>query len=282
MVLEKIAHYLIVLLIIIINKFALANNSHTYKPHPQPPYLYSSSAVVYSVNSQQKILSKNATVVMPIASLTKLMTAVVVLQSNTPLANKVTISSEDIDYLRHTYSHLAVGTRFSRQQLLLMMLMSSENRAAAALARTTYKNKKQFIQQMNIQAKKIGMYHTVFYDATGLDQRNVANADDLVKLVKLAYKYQLIRAYSTTAGANIRIGRYYHHYVNTDALVVHHNLPILLSKTGFINESGHHLVLYTLINHRPIIIILINSANSTARVMDGLAVQHYLLNLHTK
>ena len=97
-------------------------------------------------------------------------------------------------------------------------------------------------------------------------------------ILVLAYKYQTIRTDSTTTGANILVSNYYHHYANTDALVVHHDLPILLSKTGFISESGHHLVLYSLIKGHPVIIILMNSASSRARVIDGLAVKNYLLH----
>lgn len=242
------------------------------------PTLYSYAAVAYDVDNDKIIFSKHANTILPMASITKLMTAIIVLESDVSLSDSVTISEDDTDSIRNTYSRLRIGQSFTRKNLLLMALMSSENRAAACLGRTTYDNTSQFVKKMNEKAKELGMNNTKFYDTTGLDQRNISSPLDLVKLVKAAFKYKEIKNFSTTEGADVSLGGYYHHYINSDALVRGHNMPILLSKTGFINESGHHVALYTMINNRPVIIVLMDSASTRARSLDGIAIKHYLMN----
>jgi D-alanyl-D-alanine endopeptidase (penicillin-binding protein 7) len=242
------------------------------------PYLYSYSAVAYDVDQEKIIFSKHANTILPMASITKLMTGIIVLDSDVSMSQEVKISTDDIDSIRNSYSRLRVGQTFTRKNLLLMALMSSENRAASALGRTTFNSRAEFISKMNEKAASLGMTNTKFYDTTGLDQRNVSTPLDLLKLVKAAYQYKEIRNYSTTAGADILLGDYYHHYINSDSLVRGHNMEILLSKTGFINESGHHVVLYAKIKDHPVIIVLMDSASSRARAIDGIAIKHYLLN----
>ncbi len=263
-----------------VNPIPAANNSdiESVMNDNLGPSLYSYSAVAYDVDQEKIIFSKRANTILPMASITKLMTAVVVLESDVSMSQDVRISADDIDTIRNTYSRLRVGQSFTRKNLLLMALMSSENRAAAVLGRTTFNSREEFISKMNEKAAALGMVNTKFYDTTGLDQRNISTPLDLVKLVKAAYQYKDIRNDSTTEGADVLLGDYYHHYINSDALVRGHNMDILLSKTGFINESGHHVALYAKIKDHPVIIVLMDSASSRARAIDGIAIKHYLLN----
>jgi D-alanyl-D-alanine endopeptidase (penicillin-binding protein 7) len=244
------------------------------------PSLYSYAAIAYDVDQDKVIFSKHANTMLPIASITKLMTAMIVLDSNVSMSQEVIITNEDVDNIRNTYSRLKVGHAFTRKNLLLMALMSSENRAASALGRATFDSRKEFIRKMNQKASALGMIHTKFYDTTGLDQRNVSTPLDLINLVKAAYEYKEIKEDSTTQGADILLGEYYHHYINSDSLVRGHSMDIMLSKTGFINESGHHVVLYAKIKTHPVIIVLMNSASSRARAIDGIAIRNYLLNFY--
>ncbi|MFN7093889.1 MAG: serine hydrolase, partial [Burkholderiales bacterium] len=215
---------------------------------------------------------------LPIASITKLMTAMVVLDSGVDLNEYVTITGADVDNLRNTYSRLRVGMQLKRKDLLLLALMSSENRAAFALGRTAYPGGiKVFIAKMNQKARSLGMLHSQFYDPTGLTTTNQSTAEDLSKMVQAAFKYDIIRQDTTTKGADVVLGRnYVHHYINSDALVRGSKFQIELSKTGFINEAGHCLVLYSMIGKRPIIMIFLNSAGKSGRLIDAIAVRNYI------
>lgn len=245
------------------------------------PRLYSYSAIALNANTGNVVVSKNPTTKMPIASITKLMTAMVALDSQDNLDEYVTISAEDIDTLRNTFSRLKVGMQLRRRDLLLLALMSSENRAAHALARTSYVGgTHEFIQKMNEKAKTLGMIHTQFYDPTGLTTTNQSTAEDLTKMVQAAFEYQLIKDDTTTKGADIAFSpRYVHHYINSDALVRIGKFPIYLSKTGFINEAGHCLVLYSMIDSKPIIMVFLNSAGKSGRLIDAIAVKNYIQKL---
>lgn len=242
------------------------------------PRLHSHAAYVVSANDDRIYINKNSTQVLPIASITKLMTAIVVLDSKVNLDEYVSISAEDVDNLRNTSSRLKVGMQLRRRDLLLLALMSSENRAAFAVARTTFVGgMKPFITQMNAKAKAIGMTNTKFYDPTGLTVENKATASDLAKMVKTAYQYDLIREDSTTKAADVQLSaRYTHRYINSDALVRGDNMQIKVSKTGFINEAGHCLVLYSLVETKPVIMVFLNSPGKSGRFSDALAMRNYI------
>ena len=242
------------------------------------PKLYSYSALVINANTNEVIVSKNPNVKMPIASITKLMTAMVVLDADPDLDEYVTISASDIDTLRNTYSRLGVGMQLKRRNLLLLALMSSENRAANALGRTTYPGGiKEFTRKMNEKARSLGMRHSQFYDSTGLTNANQATAEDLAKMVEAAFKYDLIKTYTTTKQSTVILGpRYVHRYINSDALVRNGTFPIAVSKTGFINEAGHCLVLYSIVAGQPIIMVFLNSAGKGGRLVDAIAIKNYI------
>ena len=242
------------------------------------PRLYSYSAIALNADSGEIIVSKNPNIQLPMASITKLMTAMVVLDSGVSMDDYVTITSDDIDTLRNTYSRLKVGMQFRRSDLLLLALMSSENRAAHALGRTTFKGGLNvFVSKMNAKAKSLGMLHTQYFDPTGLTNMNKSTANDLAKLVQAAYLYEQIRRDTTTKNADVMFGpRYTHRYMNSDALVRGNNMQIELSKTGFINEAGHCLAIYSIIENKPIIMVFLNSAGKSGRVIDAMTVKNYV------
>ena len=242
------------------------------------PRLYSYAALAVDAGSGQILVSKNPNARLPIASISKLMTAIVMLDSGANLDEYVSISADDVDTLRNTSSRLKVGMVLKRRDLLLLALMSSENRAAFALGRTAYPGGiKVFIQKMNEKSKSLGMLHTQFYDPTGLTTSNQSTAQDLAKMVQAAFTYDPIREATTTKGADVQLGKnYVHHYVNSDALVRSGSLQIALSKTGFINEAGHCLVLYSIVNKQPIIMVFLNSVGKSGRLLDAIAVKNYV------
>lgn len=246
------------------------------------PRLYSYSAIALDADANKILVSKNPNAQLPIASITKLMTAMVVLDSKANLDEYITISSSDIDTLRNTFSRLKVGMQLRRRDLLLLALMSSENRAAHALGRTAYPGGiNLFLQKMNEKAKSLGMTHTHFYDPTGLTTSNQSTASDLSKMVKAAFSYSEIREDTTTKAADVRLGSHYtHRYINSDALVRGGKFPIYLSKTGFINEAGHCLVLYSIINKKPIIMVFLNSVGKSGRLLDAMSVKNYIQRLY--
>lgn len=250
------------------------------RQNPTRLNINSYAAAAVDANTGEVLYSKNPDVQLPIASITKLMTAVVMLNANKNPSEYVTITSDDIDTQRNTFSRLKVGLAMQREELLLLALMSSENRAAHALGRTTFSGgTPQFIAMMNKTAKSIGMNNTQYFDPTGLTTENKSTALDLTKMVREAYKYKQIKEYSTTQNADVQLGpRYFHRYVNSDALVRNGNMPILLSKTGFINEAGHCLVIYTMIGNRPIIITLLNSRGTSSRANDAIKIRNYLMS----
>jgi len=242
------------------------------------PGFYSYSALALDADTGKILVSKNPHTKMPIASISKLMTAMVLLDSGADLNQYVTISAADVDTLRKTPSHLSIGMQLKRKDLLLLALMSSENRAAFALGRTAYPGGiKVFISKMNQKAKALGMNNTQFYDPTGLTKQNQSTAEDLSKMVQAAFSYDLIRQDTTTKGADVALSsNYIHHYINSDALVRAGKFQIELSKTGFINEAGHCLVLYSIVGKEPIVMVFLNSAGKSGRLLDALAVKNYI------
>jgi D-alanyl-D-alanine endopeptidase (penicillin-binding protein 7) len=242
------------------------------------PSLYSSAALVVNEQSGEHIYEKNSRNVTPIASVSKLMTAIVTLDMHLPLDEPITITEDDVDTLKHSSSRLLVGTTLTRGEVLHLALMASENRAAHALARTAPVGLAAFIAQMNQTARSLGMVNTHFEDPTGLTSENVSTATDLVKLVQAAYRYPEIRAFSTseeyTFTSNVNGREYSFH--NTNPLVKSDNWEIGLSKTGYISEAGKCLVMQATIDSTPVVIVLLDSAGKLTRIGDANRIKRWL------
>ncbi|BAN34532.1 peptidase s11 d-alanyl-d-alanine carboxypeptidase 1 [Sulfuricella denitrificans skB26] len=240
--------------------------------------LLSSSAIVVDQKTGRTLFGKNTDARMPIASITKLMTAMVVLDAQLPLDEKIVISNEDRDSLKGTHSRIKVGTKMSRQLALQLALMSSENRAAAALGRDYPGGLPAFVVAMNRKAASLGMSHTQFVDSTGLNSNNVSTALDLVKMVNAAYAYPLISEMTTTGfyDVEMRGGPRRVQFKNTNMLVRNKTWEIGLSKTGFINEAGHCLVMQANIANRPMVIVLLDSWGKLSRVGDAQRIKKWI------
>jgi D-alanyl-D-alanine endopeptidase (penicillin-binding protein 7) len=243
-----------------------------------PLLLASSKALVINQLTGEIIFAKNTNQSTPIASVTKLMTAMVMLDAHLPMDDLLFIADEDVDYLKGTRSRLSVGTPLTRGELLQLALMSSENRAAAALARNYPGGLSVFLSAMNTKAEILGMKSTHFYDPTGLDSNNVSTAEDLVKMVNAAYHYPEIRQVTTTASQEITLyGRENPiNFVNTNSLVRGGDWVIGLSKTGFINEAGRCLVMQAEISGQPMIIVLLDSAGKQSRIGDANRIRKWI------
>lgn len=238
--------------------------------------LESKAALVMNAVTGEVLYAKNTNQAVPIASITKLMTAMVVLDAKLPLDEAITISEEDIDRMRNTSSRLSVGTVLSRAELLLLALMSSENRAAHALARTYPGGVNAAVAAMNRKAAALGMTQTRFEDGTGLSSNNVASPKDLVALVKTSNTYPLIRRFSTTGGHAVAIKDSVQQFNNTNALVKNPDWEIGVSKTGFINEAGKCLVMQAKIKSTPVVMVLMDSWGKYTRIGDAVRVKKWL------
>lgn len=245
------------------------------------PRLRSAAVIVQDQNTDEFLLSKKPEAVMPIASITKLMTGMVILDSGINMGDLITIEESDKDRLRYSRSHLYVGTRLSRMQALLLALMASENRAAHALARTYPGGKNEFIRAMNRKAESLGLSETRFEDASGLSEGNVSSAQDLCSLVNAAYRYPLIRDFTTRKEIVLENGRKRLRFVNTNSLVRRNGWDIGLSKTGYIQESGRCLVMQTLLKERPVVIVLLNASGNSSRINDVLRIRRWLEKIET-
>ena len=240
-------------------------------------------AIVVNQNTGEVIYQKNADKKASIASLTKLMTAMIVLDSGLDLSKEITITKADIDRVKRTTSRLPIGSKLSRYELLKASLISSDNRAAFALSRSYPSGREGFINAMNVKAIQLDMQKSQFSDPTGLDKRNISTAKDLLKLVRAAYQYSVIRDLTTTPSDNIRIGKKRNSigFNNTNPLV-RKGWDIGLSKTGFIRESGRCLVLQTIINEEPIIIVLLNSYGKLTRFADVKRIKNWMNKINKK
>jgi len=243
-----------------------------------PLRLASAKALVINQLTGETIFAKNTDLPTPIASVTKLMTAMVVLDANLPMDEVLTITNEDVDYLKHTHSRLSVGTELTRGELMQLALMASENRAASALGRNYPGGINAFIRAMNAKAQMLGMNMSQFVDSTGLDSNNISTAEDLAKMVSAAYQYTHIRQVSTTPSQEITLygRRSPLSFVNTNALVRGGNWVIGLSKTGFINEAGRCLVMQAEISGQPMIIVLLNSEGKLSRIGDANRIRKWI------
>ena len=236
----------------------------------------SSAAGGLAQGNGEVIYQKNASTVVPIASITKLMTAMVVLDSQPNLSAPVTIGEEDIDTLKGSRSRLSVGTVLTREHALLLALMSSENRAAHTLARHYPGGLHTFVEAMNRKARSLGMMDTHFQDPTGLTSNNVSTANDLAKMVAAAHTYPLIREFSTTSGAMVETNGRLLEYHNTNALVKSTTWDIGLSKTGYIQEAGKCLVMQARVAERPVVIVLLDSAGKMTRIGDANRIKRWM------
>ncbi len=242
----------------------------------QEPSLKSQAALVVDQESGEILLGKNAQSKLPIASLTKLMTAIVTLDAELDPDEPVTIAKADVDRLRGSHSRLQVGTTLTRDELLHVALMASENRAASALAGSYPGGKEACVLAMNLKAQLLGMSGTRFEDGTGLSSRNVSTAQDLAKLVRAAHAYPKIRDYTTSASYQVKIGRRAMRFGNTNRLTRSSRWDIGLSKTGYIAEAGRCLVMQVTLAGRSIIIVLLDSWGKYTRVGDATRIRQWL------
>ena len=240
--------------------------------------LASSKALIINQNTGEVIYAKNTGLTTPIASITKLMTAMVMLDANQPFDEMLYVSGEDVDYIKSTSSRLSVGAGLSRGDMLQLALMASENRAASAIGHNYPGGKYAFIKAMNAKAKVIGMTHSRFVDPTGLDSENVSTAEDLAKMVQAAYQYPDIRLATTSPSHEVYMeGRQYAvNFNNTNGLVRGGEWQIGLSKTGFINEAGRCLVMQATIAGEPMIVVLLDSIGKQTRIGDANRVRKWM------
>ena len=240
--------------------------------------LRSESAIVMDVKHGNVIYGKNVDKIRPIASITKLMTAMVVLDAKLPLNEKITIRSADVDRIKNTRSRLSLGAKLTREELLLLSLMSSDNRAAAALGRTYPGGKKVFVKAMNNKAFELGMGNSFFVESTGLSSRNVSTARDLAKLVEAAHSYKLIRKCTTTAVHSIKLPHRKRSllYKNSNSLVRRGAWDIDVSKTGFLKAAGRCLVMHAQILGKPVIIVLLDSWGKNTRIGDANRIKKWM------
>jgi D-alanyl-D-alanine endopeptidase (penicillin-binding protein 7) len=238
--------------------------------------LKSASALVLDQATGQALIEKQAGAVQPIASLTKLMTAMVLLDARLDPQEMLTITRDDMDMLRHSRSRLPVGTRLPREQALLLALLASENRAAHALGRTFPGGLTAFVEAMNTKARTLGLEETKFEDPTGLSAGNVASAHDLARIMDAAYRYPEIRDFTTRPETTIQSGRRSIQFPNTNALVRSPRWNIGLSKTGYIEEAGRCLVMQAMLANRPVLIILLDSWGKYSRLGDANRIKSWL------
>lgn len=240
--------------------------------------LASLNAVVVDASARRPVYAKGADDVTPIASLTKLMTAIVTLDAGLALDEPIAIDMDDLDFLKGTRSRLRMGASLSRREMLRLALMSSENRAASSLARNYPGGSPAFVTAMNAKAAALGMTRTSFADATGLSARNVSTANDLAILVAAAAQYPQIREFSTTGSHYVEVqpsGQTLA-FNNTNNLVKNSAWDIQLSKTGYIREAGKCLVMMATIASKPFVIVLLDSAGKYTRLGDAQRVRHWL------
>ena len=238
--------------------------------------LKSSVALVVDQDTQEVLFSKNDQAVLPIASITKLMTGLLVSEAQLPLDEMITITQADVDTEKGSRSRLAVGTTLSRGELLHLALMASENRAAHALGRTYPGGLPTFVSLMNARAKMLGMTDTTYVEPTGLSSRNQSSARDLATLVGFAHGDPLLRELSTSTGYQVAVGRRTLQYNNTNRLVKNPAWDIGLQKTGYISEAGQCLVMQAKVAGRKLIMVFLDSAGKLTRIADAERVRRWV------
>ena len=241
-----------------------------------PLDLKSSVALVVDQDTHEVLLRKNDQAVLPIASLTKLMTALVIVEARQPLDDVLTVTEDDVDTEKNSSSRLAVGTKLTREEMLHLALMASENRAAHALGRYYPGGLSAFVQAMNKKAQELGMTSTRYVEPTGLSSNNQSSAPDLAMLVKTAYNYPLLREFSTSQEYQVAVGSRQVQFHNTNGLVRNHSWDIGLQKTGYIAEAGRCLVMQARMAGRKLIMVFLDSAGKYSRLADAERVRHWI------
>ncbi len=241
-----------------------------------PLDLRSSVAYVIDQETHEVLVSKNEEAVLPIASLTKLMTGLLISEAKLPMDEMLTITKEDVDTEKGSTSRLHVGATLSRGELLHLALMASENRAASALGRTFPGGKEVFVEKMNAKAQELGMTDTHYVEPTGLSSKNHSSARDLAMLVNVASADSLLREYSTSPGYQVALGRRKLRYNNTNRLVLNPRWEIGLQKTGYIAEAGQCLVMQTKVAGRKLIMVFLDSAGKLSRLGDAERVRRWV------
>ncbi|MRD45742.1 D-alanyl-D-alanine endopeptidase [Caenimonas koreensis DSM 17982] len=241
-----------------------------------PLDLKSSVALVIDQDTREVLLSKNDSAVLPIASLTKLMTGTLISEARLPMDEQITITQDDVDTEKGSRSRLKVGTTLSRGELLHLALMSSENRAAHALGRTYPGGLATFVSLMNAKAKALGMKDTRYVEPTGLSSQNQSSAHDLATLVAAAYHDPVVREYSTSPGHQVAVGNRTLTYNNTNRLVKNPDWDIGLQKTGYISEAGQCLVMQAKVAGRKLIMVFLDSAGKLSRIGDAERVRKWV------
>ena len=239
-------------------------------------HLRSASVLVQDADSGEVVYTKNSDAIVPIASITKLMTAIVTLDRKLDMQQPVVISRDDMDSIKGTRSRLRPGTSLTREQLLMLALMASENRAAAALGRTYPGGTEAAVVAMNQKAAELGMTDSRFVDPTGLNPGNVSSARDLAKLVAAAHGYDRIREYTTRSEASVTAMGRKVSFHNTNGLVRNHHWDIGLSKTGYISEAGRCLVMRVRLASKDLIVVLLDSWGKQTRIGDANRLRKWL------
>jgi D-alanyl-D-alanine endopeptidase (penicillin-binding protein 7) len=246
---------------------------------PDALALKSSAALVVDQDTQEVLFRKNESAVLPIASITKLMTGLLVSEAKLPLGELITINQSDVDTEKGSSSRLSVGTQLSRGELLHLALMASENRAAHALGRSFPGGLESFISLMNARARMLGMHDTSYVEPTGLSSNNQSSATDLATLVNFAYGDPTLRELSTSTGYQVAVGRRTLQYNNTNRLVKNPAWDIGLQKTGYISEAGQCLVMQAKVAGRKLIMVFLDSAGKFSRLADAERVKHWVESL---
>jgi D-alanyl-D-alanine endopeptidase (penicillin-binding protein 7) len=241
-----------------------------------PLDLKSNAALVMDQVTSEILFEKNSRVALPIASITKLMTSLVVLDAHQRMDEVLTVTDEDLDREKFTHSRLRIGSQLTRADMLHIALMSSENRAASALGRHYPGGLPAFVAAMNAKARTLGMTQTRYVDSSGLSSQNVSSAGDLAKLVVAAYQHPLIRTYSTHSEHEVEPGGPVLHYRNSNHLVLNPTWEIGLQKTGYIAEAGRCLVMQATIDGRPVVMVFLDSKGKESRLADAGRIRKWL------
>jgi D-alanyl-D-alanine endopeptidase (penicillin-binding protein 7) len=243
---------------------------------PAGPGLKSESALILDGSTGEVIYQQKPTLVTPIASITKLMTALVVIDAQQPLDDVIEITKDDRWTGKGAFSHIPLGTKLSRADLLKLALMASENRASHSLARNYPGGQPAFIRAMNAKAKSLGMTQTKFEDPSGLSNNNVSSARDLAKLVTAASHDPIIREYSTLHRYDVKLGKQLFTYRNTNLLVGRDDWSIDVQKTGYTNDAGECLAMQATIEDRPVVMVFLNSFGKLTRTAEARRVRKWM------
>ncbi len=267
----KILHSIVKLLLICSGLVISSNSFAVDKTQLLKQQLAAGSALLVDLQTNKILYSSNPDMVVPIASVTKLMTAIVAVDAKLPLDQQLPIIISDTKEMKYVFSRVRIGSEISRRNMLMLALMSSENRAAASLAHHYPGGHKAFIAAMNAKAKALGMRNTHYVEPTGLSEHNVSTASDLVLLLKASQKYPLLSQLSATKqqSMHFRKPNYTLEFRNTNALVRKPNWSVQLTKTGYTDKAGHCLVMRTVMNKRPVAFVVLDAYGKYTHIADA-------------